>query len=217
MGRAAGASAKQKEADAEKLQWANPDCGIYLPRTGFSKKQLECRGGQRFCPACTKGRAAMGRAGASSARITQSLSEETTLQCNVTFGCGLKLQDTDFAKTELLKKQNRLCKNCVSGKTVLPCGYCKASYPRVFYAMTQLRKGEARQCKDCKQCGKCQRYLPSIMYTECEQHTPSYMTVFRKRRCNHCLEEAVEKIRLQRKRDMKTCEFPVDSDAKRQA
>ena len=175
------------------------------------------QGDQRFCPDCTRVEAAAARAAARAASGKKASSEEIFIQFTVIFGCGLKLKEIGFAVAQLLKKQKRLCNTCVAGNTMLACGQCKSSYPLRLYATAQLRKGEARQCKDCKQCGKCQRHMPSMMYSECEEHTPGYMTVFRKRHCNEGLEEAEEKLREQRKRDPEKCDFPVQPPTKKQA
>ena len=133
------------------------------------------------------------------------------LQCNAIFGCGAHLKRMDFPKAQLLKKANRLCKTCAAGNTLLSCGKCKGTYPQKTYATNQLRKGDSRQCKDCKQCGKCLRYMPSMLFSECAEQTPSYMSTFRKRRCNECSDEAKEKSKEQRKRDLDCCIFPAQS------
>ena len=129
------------------------------------------------------------------------------MQCNLVLGCGKKIPRKAFSKTQRDKGENRICPDCAAGKTLLQCGKCKATWSRRYFTPAELKQGHNRQCKDCKQCGRCQRYLPSAFFGQCATKTPSYMKSLAKRRCNGCLDETEQELKTQMKRNISSCIF----------
>ena len=156
-----------------------------MPRTAFSQAQLK-KGDSRVCSTCIE-RAKRNKA-------TAEKDAWANHRCSVEFGCGKMLPREEFTKKQRHKGPRRFCVACTDGTTLFECGKCHSAVPRKIYASRQLRLGNARQCPNCKQCGKCQRYLHIGSYMICQKQTPSKMKTLQKRRCDECLKEFDEEL-----------------------